>query len=40
MAFGNPYKYVELNSLDSEFWDECVLKSNERFINEEHNLCL
>jgi hypothetical protein len=40
MAFGNPYKYVELNPDISEQqeWDDCVAKSNERFTNEEHNI--
>ena len=42
MAFGNPYKYVELNpdNQEQENWDESVFKSNDRFQNEEHNICL
>ena len=42
MAFGNPYKYIELNLnvMEQEHWDECVIKSNDRFTNEEHNICL
>ncbi len=42
MAFGRPYKYVELNPdlREQEDWDDAVMKSNERFQNEEHNLCL
>ena len=41
MAFGNPYKYVELNPDMSEQieWDDCIAKCNERFTNEEHNIC-
>jgi hypothetical protein len=41
MAFGNPYKYVELNPDMNEQieWDDCIAKCNERFTNEEHNIC-
>lgn len=42
MSFGEPHKYVELNPDIKEQvdWDECVRKSNDRFCNEEHNICL
>jgi hypothetical protein len=42
MAFGNPYKYIPLNpnAKEQELWDNSVFKSNDRFMNEEHNICL
>lgn len=42
MAFNNPYKYVPLNpSLkEQENWDQAIKKCDDRFCNEEHNICL
>jgi len=42
MAFGNPYKYVQLNpDIDEQDqWDEAISKADDRFSNEEHNICL
>lgn len=42
MAFGSPYKYVYLEPTFKEVdnWDEALLKSDDRFNNEEHNLFL
>jgi hypothetical protein len=42
MAFGDPVKYIQLNPNQEEqdHWDEAVSKSDDRFINEEHNIFL
>jgi hypothetical protein len=42
LAFGRPHKYVELNPdlREQEQWDEAVIKANERFANEQHNIFL
>jgi len=40
MAFGEPYKYVQLNPQNESKWDEAVTKANDRFSNEDHNLFL
>lgn len=39
-AFGEPYKYVQLNPSDEEKakWDSMLYMSDCRFNNEEHNL--
>jgi hypothetical protein len=42
MAFGDPYKYIQLNPNieEQERWDDSLNKSDDRFNNEEHNICL
>ncbi len=42
MAFGEPYKYVELEPTlnEAEYWDENIVNTDNRFFNEEHNICM
>ena len=42
MAFGNPYKYVQLklNKKEMQNWNHSVIKSDDRFNGEEHNIFL
>ena len=39
MAFGNPTKYLELQVENKAKWNECIGIGDERFREEEHNLC-
>ena len=41
MAFGEPHKYVFLNSdlKNEEVWDDCIDKADDKYRTEEHNLC-
>lgn len=41
-AFGEPYKYVqlELSLKEADSWDESLSNCDNRFFNEEHNICL
>jgi hypothetical protein len=42
MAFGDPLKYIQLNpnNEEQEQWDYAIAKADDRFNNEEHNICL
>ena len=42
MAFGEPYKYVELEPTlkEAEYLDENIVNTDNRFFNEEHNICM
>lgn len=42
MAFGEPYKYVEIEPTfkEGENWDDNLQICDNRFFNEEHNIFL
>ena len=42
MAFGEAHKYVELNPTikEAEMWDLSLRDTDNRFYNEEHNICV
>ena len=41
-SFGNVTKYIQLNLTKEEqkVWDDAIIKADEIYSNEEHNLCL
>ena len=38
-AFGNPYKYVKLDELPAEMYNNGIRQADMKYENETHNLC-